>query len=219
MFLADHVDLILCFFDPIGQALCKRTENNRTQRAPRREAGVLHEQGRPGGEGARQAGADPDHPEPGGSHQKLYAKLPIYLPRDDLAVPIPNALEVCDDIDKAIRLTVQKNLTTMQDDCDAIVAEIANARAQRRTRRITRAHGEGWALMVFGWVVLATLFYVAVLEACATKPVTTALRTPRSRRWRRSRCSEIWSRVCCRTGGGGGSAWNTAARWRWASSQ
>ena len=23
--LADHVDLILCFFDPIGQALCKRT--------------------------------------------------------------------------------------------------------------------------------------------------------------------------------------------------
>ena len=25
VFLADHVDLILCFFDPIGQALCKRT--------------------------------------------------------------------------------------------------------------------------------------------------------------------------------------------------
>ncbi len=31
--------------------------------------------------------------------------------------------------------------------------------------------------MVFGWTVLASLFYVAVLEACATKPVTTALRT------------------------------------------
>jgi hypothetical protein len=25
VWLADHVDLILCFFDPIGQALCKRT--------------------------------------------------------------------------------------------------------------------------------------------------------------------------------------------------
>ena len=45
-------------------------------------------------------------------------KLPtIYLPRDDLAVPIPNAIEeVCEDVDKAIRLTVQKNLTTMKDD-------------------------------------------------------------------------------------------------------
>ena len=27
VWLADHVDLILCFFDPIGQALCKRTMN------------------------------------------------------------------------------------------------------------------------------------------------------------------------------------------------
>ena len=60
-------------------------------------------------------------------------KLPtIYLPRDDLAVPIPNALEeVCEDIDKAIRLTVQKNLTTMKDDCARIVARIGEAHGEQ----------------------------------------------------------------------------------------
>ena len=72
-------------------------------------------------------------------------KLPtIYLPRDDLSVPIPNALEeVCEDIDKAIRLTVQKNLTTMKDDCARIVARIGEARVTNARRKKAGRAGGG----------------------------------------------------------------------------
>ena len=185
VFLADHVDLILCFFDPIGQALCKRTMRTierLNEHHAEKLAYYMSKADQVEKEHDRQRVLIQITQNLAGRIKNSHAfKLPtIYLPRDDLAVPIPNALEeVCDDIDKAIRLTVQKNLTTMRDDCDAIVAEIANARELngRRRRDNASATAKGWALMVFGWTVLATLFYVAVLEACATKPVTTALRT------------------------------------------
>ena len=121
---------------------------------------------------------------------------------------------MCDDIDKAIRLTVQKNLTTMRDDCDAIVAEIANARELngRRRRDNASATAKGWALMVFGWTC-SPAFYVAVLEACATKPVTTALRTHALPALAAQPVFRDLVEGLLPDGGGGGSAWNMAARW------
>lgn len=185
VFLADHVDLILCFFDPIGQALCKRTMKTierLNEHHAEKLAYYMSKADQVEKEHDRQRVLIQITQNLAGRIKNSHAfKLPtIYLPRDDLAVPIPNALEeVCDDIDKAIRLTVQKNLTTMRDDCDAIVAEVTNAREVNVARRRANASAtaKGWALMVFGWFLLATLFYTAVLEACATKPVTTALRT------------------------------------------
>jgi hypothetical protein len=107
-------------------------------------------------------------------------KLPtIYLPRDDLAVPIPNAIEeVCEDVDKAIRLTVQKNLTTMKDDCVKIVKAIdARGEEDARRKKDNAARTiKGWAFMFAGWLVLSLLAYVATLETFALRPVAVAMR-------------------------------------------
>jgi hypothetical protein len=120
VWLADYVDIVLVFFDPIGQALCKRTMDvirrlNDTGHAEKMQYYMSK---------ADQVETELDrqrvltqitmnlHPHIKNSHA---FKLPtIYLPRPDGEDPnIPNAIqEVCQDIDTAIRLTVQKNLTS-----------------------------------------------------------------------------------------------------------
>ena len=184
VWLADHVDLILCFFDPIGQALCKRTMDTvarLNENHSEKLAYYMSKADQVEKESDRQRVLIQITQNLGGRIKNSHAfKLPtIYLPRDDLAVPIPNALEeVCEDIDKAIRLTVQNNLTTMKDDCMRIVARIAEAhetnakhKVENRTRTL-----KGGALMAAGWAVIALFGYVAIMELCALGPVTTAVR-------------------------------------------
>ena len=43
--------------------------------------------------------------------------------------------EVCEDVDKAIRLTVQKNLTTMKDDCAKILRGSVDGGSRETSRR------------------------------------------------------------------------------------
>ena len=93
-------------------------------------------------------------------------------------MPIPNALEeVCEDIDKAIRLTVQKNLTTMKDDCAKIVSRIAEAHEPTRLAAAApRAPPRATACSspIHVAIVLA---YVVATEMCTIGPVATAVRT------------------------------------------
>lgn len=179
VWLADHVDLILCFFDPIGQALCKRTMDTverLNENHAEKLAYYMSKADQVEKEHDRQRVLIQITQNLSSRIKNSHAfKLPtIYLPRDDLAVPIPNALEeVCEDIDKAIRLTVQKNLTTMKDDCARIVQRIEEAHetnARRKKENAARTL-KGWALMAAGWTVLALFAYVAVLETCALGPV------------------------------------------------
>ncbi|EEH56763.1 uncharacterized protein MICPUCDRAFT_47608 [Micromonas pusilla CCMP1545] len=182
--LADHVDLILCFFDPIGQALCKRTMTaveRLNEKHAEKLAYYMSKADQVEKEHDRQRVLIQITQNLAGRIKNSHAfKLPtIYLPRDDLAVPIPNAIEeVCEDVDKAIRLTVQKNLTTMKDDCAKIVKAIdARGEEDARRKKDNAARTiKGWAFMFAGWLVLSLLAYVATLETFALRPVAVAMR-------------------------------------------
>ena len=185
VWLADHVDLILVFFDPIGQALCKRTMTaieRLNESHAEKLAYYMSKADQVEKEHDRQRVLIQITQNLAGRVKNSHAfKLPtIYLPRDDLAVPIPNALEeVCEDIDKAIRLTVQKNLTTMKDDCAKIVSRIAEAHETNKARRRENAAraAKGYGLLLAQMFVAAVLAYVVATEMCTLGPVATAVRT------------------------------------------
>ena len=62
--------------------------------------------------------------------------------------------------------SVQKNLTTMKDDCARITTRIGEAHdinAQRKKDNAARTM-KGWGLLVASWFVISLFFYVAVLE-------------------------------------------------------
>ena len=99
-------------------------------------------------------------------------KLPtIYLPNEqNSSVNIPNALsEVCEDIDKAIRLTVQKNLTAMKDDCariDRKVVEVLEEDKLKRAENVKRSM-RGAALLALSWVLERAISPFGWTRACS----------------------------------------------------
>mmetsp|Transcript_11338 Transcript_11338/g.21478 ORF Transcript_11338/g.21478 Transcript_11338/m.21478 type:complete len:464 (+) Transcript_11338:74-1465(+) len=174
VWLADYVDLILVFFDPIGQALCKRTMDvirrlNDTGHAEKMQYYMSK---------ADQVDTELDrqrvltqitmnlHPHIKNSHA---FKLPtIYLPKPDGEDPnIPNAIqELCQDIDTAIRLTVQKNLTTLKTDCDRIITRMDQRTAQDKIARSKnqRSRLNGVFLTLMSMVVLVALLFVLLCQ-------------------------------------------------------
>ena len=182
--LADHVDLILCFFDPIGQALCKRTMKvveALNEHHADKLAYYMSKADQVEKEHDRQRVLIQITQNLSSRIKNSHAfKLPtIYLPRDDLAVPIPNAIEeVCEDIDRAIRLTVQKNLTTMKEDCSRIeerIEEVLKTNEWNKKDNLKRSL-RGVSLMFLGWIFLLLSIYIAALEICATPVIAHGLR-------------------------------------------
>ncbi|GLC34640.1 hypothetical protein PLESTB_001239500 [Pleodorina starrii] len=145
LWMADHVDLILIFFDPIGQATCKRTMEvvERLNNGPHLEK--IHYFM------SKADAVDKEHDRQRvliQITQNLATKIrnshafnlpTFYLPRDDdVPCTIPNAIEdVCKEIDKAINMTVQKNLRQLKGDCERIELRIDEVREQDKARRAT----------------------------------------------------------------------------------
>ncbi|EFJ52292.1 hypothetical protein VOLCADRAFT_86572 [Volvox carteri f. nagariensis] len=143
IWMADHVDLILIFFDPIGQATCKRTMEvvERLNNGPHLEK--IHYFM------SKADAVDKEHDRQRvliQITQNLATKIrnshafnlpTFYLPRDDdVPCTIPNAIEdVCKEIDKAINMTVQKNLRQLKGDCERIEKRIGEVREQDTARR------------------------------------------------------------------------------------
>ena len=183
--LADHVDLILCFFDPIGQALCKRTMKvieSLNEHHADKLAYYMSKADQVEKEHDRQRVLIQITQNLSSRIKNSHAfKLPtIYLPRDDLTVPIPNAIEeVCEDIDRAIRLTVQKNLTTMKEDCTRISARIDEVIKTNEANKVDnlKRSVRGIALMILGWCIMFLCIYIAALEICATPVIAHGLRS------------------------------------------
>lgn len=129
--MAEHVDLILIFFDPIGQATCKRTMQvvERLNNSPHLEK--IHYFM------SKADAVDKEHDRQRvliqitqnlatrirNSH--AFALPTFYLPREDGSDTIPNAIEdVCKEIDKSINMTVQKNMRQLKEDCDRLTTSI-----------------------------------------------------------------------------------------------
>ena len=176
LWLADHVDLVLVFFDPIGQALCGRTMKvieALNEKHAEKLSYYMSKADQVEKEHDRQRVLIQITQNLSGRINNSHAfKLPtIYLPNEQNSTAnIPNALsEVCEDIDKAIRLTVQKNLTAMKDDCariDRKVVEVLEEDKLKRAENVKRSM-RGAALLALSWVFIFFMTFVAFVELFA----------------------------------------------------
>lgn len=181
IWMADHADLILVFFDPIGQATCKRTLSvvQRLNDGPHLEKIHYYM--------SKADAVEQEH-----DRQRVLIQITqnlatrirnshafnlptFYLPRDSDDTPcnIPNAIQdVCKEVDKAINMTVQKNLGVLKADCGKIlVAADQKLLLDRQNRR------KNWSRWLwrgfFHLVALFTLLVGAVLglmHFCPTTP-------------------------------------------------
>lgn len=169
VWMADYVDIILCFFDPIGQALCKRTVDVIKRLNVNHAEKMQYYMSK-----ADQVETELDrqrvliqitqnlHPHIKNSHA---FNLPtIFLPNEsNQNLGIPNALEeVCEDIDKAIRMTVQKNLTALKEDCDRLIARMDERIAEDKATKKTNSKNRNYGLLLtlVSWGVLSTIAFV-----------------------------------------------------------
>lgn len=199
LWLADHVDLILVFFDPIGQALCRRTMKvieALNEKHAEKLSYYMSKADQVEKEHDRQRVLIQITQNLSGRINNSHAfKLPtIYLPNEQSSTAnIPNALsEVCEDIDKAIRLTVQKNLTAMKDDCariDRKVVEVLEEDKLKRAENVKRSM-RGAALLALSWVFIFFMTFVAFVELFAFRFVGNFVR-----RHVMPRCNDFFAAV------------------------
>ncbi|XP_013774618.1 uncharacterized protein LOC106459540 isoform X2 [Limulus polyphemus] len=136
LWLGDIADLTFVFFDPIGQALCKRTidlvEKLNTRHGDRLRFYLSK---------ADEAGDESDRQKVMMQIVQELCKRPglnkcgfdmptIYIPLSNKYVRCINQIdEVCKDIEKTINQTIQNMLNTLEKDCEH-VAELINARIE-----------------------------------------------------------------------------------------
>ena len=186
-------------FDPIGQALCRRTMKvieALNEKHAEKLSYYMSKADQVEKEHDRQRVLIQITQNLSGRINNSHAfKLPtIYLPNEqNSSVNIPNALsEVCEDIDKAIRLTVQKNLTAMKDDCariDRKVVEVLEEDKLKRAENVKRSM-RGAALLALSWVFIFFMTFVAFVELFAFRFVGNFVR-----RTVMPRCNDFFAAV------------------------
>mmetsp|Transcript_33808 Transcript_33808/g.60395 ORF Transcript_33808/g.60395 Transcript_33808/m.60395 type:complete len:470 (-) Transcript_33808:392-1801(-) len=178
VWLADHVDLILVFFDPIGQATCKRTMEvvERLNHGPNVEK-IYYFMSK-----ADEVKKEHDRQRvliqitqnltPRIKNMHAFNLPTFYLPREgskDLG--IPNSIdEVCTTIQKGISYAVQKNLNNLKIDCNKLLIRLDEAmaidldkNAQNRSNRI-----QGICLTLMYVFMLLWIMWVVLEEIAST---------------------------------------------------
>merc|ERR1719412_1828163 len=181
LWLGGFVYLIFVFFDPIGQALCKRTLN------------VVEALSKAGHGGrmrfylskADEAGHESDRQRVMMQIVQELCKRPglnktgfdmptIYVPNPNKQVRCVNQIEeVCKDVEKTINQTIQNTLNSLEKDCDSIESLVDEAiNKDNRTRSANlRAWLKGGCLyllaMVLPLAILVTLV-MAMMEGTMT---------------------------------------------------
>ena len=178
--LAEHVDLILVLFDPIGQALCKRT-----MEVVERLSGTHYERMRFFVSKADQVESEVDRQtvliqitqnlsarlaNTDNFALKLptiYRPLPEGDPRAEAAKSIPNGIyDLVALIDKTITQTVQTNLVQLKGDSRAVSAAVEERLAANDARRASNGavRRYGVALYLLSLALLATTLLLSLVE-------------------------------------------------------
>ncbi|XP_067121334.1 uncharacterized protein [Centruroides vittatus] len=179
LFLGEVADLIFVFFDPIGQALCKRTLNlveKLNAKHSDRIRMYLSKADEAGHESDRQKVLMQIVQElckrPG--LNKCGFDLPtIYVPHSNNPSRCVNRIEeVCKEIDRTINLTIQNTLNSLEYDCERIASAIYDSifRDEQSKRENFRASGKGILLAMLG-VVLPLLFVLNFLAGNVSRYV------------------------------------------------
>ncbi|XP_048476683.1 uncharacterized protein LOC125487980 [Rhincodon typus] len=154
IWLGEKADLILVFFDPMGQALCKRTLN------------VVEKINEKHGEKLRfylskadEAGHESDRQRVMMQIVQEICKRPglnkcgfdmpnIYIPDPNKPASCVNQIqEVCTTIEKTINRTVQNTLNQLEKDCDLIITT-ADCKLQESSEQASR-NRRAWIMFMF----------------------------------------------------------------------
>nr|XP_033499885.1 uncharacterized protein si:ch211-11k18.4 [Epinephelus lanceolatus] len=172
MWLGDLCDLILVFFDPMGQALCKRTLNiveSLNEKHGDRLRFYLSKADEAGGESDRQRVMMQIVQElckrPG--LNKCGFDMPtIYIPNPSKPSRCVNQIEeVCRTVEKTINQTVQNTLNSLEKDCEIIseaITDTLNNDRQTGTKN-RRARCKSCFLTLLGFTIPMALMALLVL--------------------------------------------------------
>ncbi|XP_069944512.1 uncharacterized protein [Cherax quadricarinatus] len=183
LWLGDLCDLIFVFFDPIGQALCKRTLNiveqlNETH--PDRIRFYLSKADEAGHESDRQRVMMQIVQElckRPGLNKTGFDMPTIYIPNPNKPTRCVNQIEdVCKDIEKTINQTIQTTLNQLERDCEQISTLVDEAvEADNRARAYNfRAKMKGLALSSVGFLLPVALI-VQILVSTAPRELVNSL--------------------------------------------
>ncbi|XP_036446414.1 uncharacterized protein si:ch211-11k18.4 [Colossoma macropomum] len=172
LWLGDLCDLILVFFDPMGQALCKRTLNiveMLNEKHGDRLRFYLSKADEAGGESDRQRVMMQIVQElckrPG--LNKCGFDMPtIYVPNPNKPSRCVNQIEeVCRTIEKTINQTVQNTLNSLEKDCELISEAITDTLNNDRQCSVEnrRARCKGCALGLLGFTIPLLMLAALVL--------------------------------------------------------
>uniref|UniRef100_A0A8C7WHR6 G domain-containing protein n=1 Tax=Oncorhynchus mykiss TaxID=8022 RepID=A0A8C7WHR6_ONCMY len=184
MWLGELCDLILVFFDPMGQALCKRTLNiveKLNEEHGDRLRLYLSKADEAGGESDRQRVMMQIVQElckrPG--LNKCGFDMPtIYVPNPNKPSRCVNQIEeACRTIEKTINQTVQNTLNSLEKDCELITEAIADTLSQDRQTSVDnrRARCKGCLLALLGFSVPFMLMAALVLGSFSKELLEMAL--------------------------------------------
>lgn len=184
MWLGELCDLILVFFDPMGQALCKRTLNiveKLNEKHGDRLRFYLSKADEAGGESDRQRVMMQIVQElckrPG--LNKCGFDMPtIYVPNPNKPSRCVNQIEeACRTIEKTINQTVQNTLNSLEKDCELITEAIADTLSQDRQTSVDnrRARCKGCLLALLGFSVPFMLMAALVLGSLSRELLEMAL--------------------------------------------
>ncbi|XP_054463758.1 uncharacterized protein si:ch211-11k18.4 [Anoplopoma fimbria] len=184
MWLGDLCDLVLVFFDPMGQALCKRSLNiveRMNEKHGDRLRFYLSKADEAGGESDRQRVMMQIVQElckrPG--LNKCGFDMPtIYIPNPNKPSRCVNQIEeVCRTIEKTINQTVQNTLNSLEKDCEVISEAITDKLSDdRQTSAMNRrARCKSCLLTLLGFTVPLALMALLVLGILSQELLEVAL--------------------------------------------
>jgi len=182
--LGNVADLIFVFFDPIGQALCKRTLNiveELSEVKPEKMRFYLSKADEAGPESDRQKVliqiAQELCKRP--SLNKAGFEMPtIYVPGPNTkSTRCVNQIEdVCKDIEKTINLTIQNTLDQLEKDCDIIVDQVEKKIDRDREVRSRNSSASFRAYLLWSFSILPLMLWGScTLDALLTKETITTV--------------------------------------------
>mmetsp|Transcript_15700 Transcript_15700/g.42607 ORF Transcript_15700/g.42607 Transcript_15700/m.42607 type:complete len:447 (+) Transcript_15700:79-1419(+) len=172
LWMAEHVDMILIFFDPIGQATCKRTM----------EVVSALNNYPPAVEKLHYFMSKADAVEKEHDRQRVLIQitqnlatrirnshafnLPTFYipPEDGSPCPIPNAIEeVCQSVDKSINMTVQRNLRVLKEDCENILARCTKVLADDKQKKAENLSRRMYGILYYLLASMSTCLLVSLV--------------------------------------------------------
>ncbi|XP_076364102.1 uncharacterized protein LOC143253710 isoform X2 [Tachypleus tridentatus] len=167
LWFGDVVDLIFVFFDPMGQALCKRTINLVEQLNNKHSDHIKFYLSK-----ADEAGHESDRQKVMMQIVQELCKRPglnkcgfdmptIYIPNPNKVIRCVNQIEeMCKEIEKTINRTIQNTLNSLERDCEQIAQFIEDqiAKDNQAKNYNIQATGKGVLLTLVGTLLPILLF-------------------------------------------------------------